>query len=344
MPRWDGPRRDGGQPLYQQVEQYIIQLISAGRLGPGDELVSVRRLSQDIGVASATVQRAYLRLKTRGYVVARPGRGLFVADFTLGADQRHDDRSLASLLRTAAREALASGHARTAVQRALLQLAEEYGPARGQTTSVVFVARTLQIAAEYEPVLADSLSDLCDVSSILLDSLTEEFVRRLESESGRTLLVTLIPSLDLVAAFARSIGVDAAGLVIELTPASQEALLNLDHSLGLLVVAERDFVSPSVAMVRNYVGPERPVAGMAVSAKELPGAITAAPVVICSASAAPTVRALSDDRHRVIELRYRPTTVAIERLRRVVSAPVRQEAERLETIAAENRRLRRTSP
>lgn len=64
--------------LYDQVTQYINQLIDAGSLKPGDKAPSLRKLSQQLKVSISTVSQAYVTLETQGILKAKPQSGFYV--------------------------------------------------------------------------------------------------------------------------------------------------------------------------------------------------------------------------------------------------------------------------
>jgi DNA-binding transcriptional MocR family regulator len=64
--------------LYDQLASYIVTLIDRGTLRPGDRIPSVRRLSRQQGVSTATVLHAYVQLESRGIIEARPQSGHYV--------------------------------------------------------------------------------------------------------------------------------------------------------------------------------------------------------------------------------------------------------------------------
>ena len=60
-------------PLYRQVADAIRAAIASGRLGPDQDLPSVRDLAADNGVNFHTVARAYQELEEAGLVVRQRG-------------------------------------------------------------------------------------------------------------------------------------------------------------------------------------------------------------------------------------------------------------------------------
>lgn len=55
-------------PIYQQIRNQIVLGISDGRLAPGEQLPTVRALTEEIGINSMTVSKAYTLLKQEGYI------------------------------------------------------------------------------------------------------------------------------------------------------------------------------------------------------------------------------------------------------------------------------------
>ena len=71
-------RQLNGRPGYRTIVDTVIEAIAARKLAPGEKLPPQRDLAQDIGVAVATVGRAYNELEQRGFVASHVGRGTFV--------------------------------------------------------------------------------------------------------------------------------------------------------------------------------------------------------------------------------------------------------------------------
>lgn len=64
--------------VYVQIENHVKFAISAGRLGAGDQLPSVRELSERLEVNPNTVAKAYRDLEVMGLLYTRRGMGVFV--------------------------------------------------------------------------------------------------------------------------------------------------------------------------------------------------------------------------------------------------------------------------
>jgi len=64
--------------VYVQIENHVQFAVAAGRLKPGDQLPSVRELSERLGVNPNTVAKAYRDLEVMGLVYTRRGMGVFI--------------------------------------------------------------------------------------------------------------------------------------------------------------------------------------------------------------------------------------------------------------------------
>ncbi|MBQ3387189.1 MAG: GntR family transcriptional regulator [Eggerthellaceae bacterium] len=80
-------------PLWVQLRQRLIYLITSGFFKPGDQLPTVRGLASDISINYNTVNKAYMSLVTEGYLESVRGRGVFVA----GADAEEKDSATREL-------------------------------------------------------------------------------------------------------------------------------------------------------------------------------------------------------------------------------------------------------
>ncbi|MFE3838182.1 PLP-dependent aminotransferase family protein [Pseudogemmobacter sonorensis] len=78
--------RSRAEPLQTQLRQSIIGAIHAGRMRPGQKMAPSRALARHLGIARNTVTAVYDELVARGYLVARPRQGCFVAAAPVTAD------------------------------------------------------------------------------------------------------------------------------------------------------------------------------------------------------------------------------------------------------------------
>lgn len=84
---------DDRTPPYEQIRRQLADLITAGRLGPGDRLPPLRQLAGDLGLAVGTVARTYRELEQEGLLISRRGGGTRVAAAT-GRSAATDRRRL----------------------------------------------------------------------------------------------------------------------------------------------------------------------------------------------------------------------------------------------------------
>jgi GntR family transcriptional regulator len=106
-----------GLPIYEQVYNGILQLVSLGVLQPGAQLPSVRSVAAEAGVNPNTVQKAYAMLERDGIIVSVPGRGSFLAE----QEELVDVRRKAALdeLRAAVAAAVQIGVAKEEILKAV---------------------------------------------------------------------------------------------------------------------------------------------------------------------------------------------------------------------------------
>ncbi|GHO87444.1 GntR family transcriptional regulator [Dictyobacter formicarum] len=71
--------RQSATPLYQQIEQYLLQEITSGALVAHSRLPSEREMVKQWEVSRITVRQALNDLVLRGYLYSVPGKGFFVA-------------------------------------------------------------------------------------------------------------------------------------------------------------------------------------------------------------------------------------------------------------------------
>jgi DNA-binding transcriptional MocR family regulator len=66
--------------IFDQIAEKIVEQIRQGVLTPGAKLPSLRRLSRQLGVNQATVNRAYWKLESDGLLECRPQSGFYVRE------------------------------------------------------------------------------------------------------------------------------------------------------------------------------------------------------------------------------------------------------------------------
>lgn len=70
---------DSGIPLWLQLRNRLIYLISRGYYREGDQLPTVRELAVELGINYNTVSKVYQDIERDGYILSKRGKGTFVA-------------------------------------------------------------------------------------------------------------------------------------------------------------------------------------------------------------------------------------------------------------------------
>jgi GntR family transcriptional regulator len=80
--------RRSGIPLYQQIQQRLLDQIRSGELVPGEPLPSIDRIATRMGVSLMTVRQAVRELCELGVIYSRQGKGTFISATKLERDFR----------------------------------------------------------------------------------------------------------------------------------------------------------------------------------------------------------------------------------------------------------------
>jgi GntR family transcriptional regulator len=67
-------------PMYRQITNQIKDAIAGEDLKPGDQLPSIREMSDLLKISAITIKRAYQDLEGEGFIFTRAGLGSFIAD------------------------------------------------------------------------------------------------------------------------------------------------------------------------------------------------------------------------------------------------------------------------
>ena len=71
--------RQSRVPVFEQIKNEIMTLISLGVLRPHGKLPSIRQVAAETGVNINTVKKAFSELETHGVIYSIPGTGSFVS-------------------------------------------------------------------------------------------------------------------------------------------------------------------------------------------------------------------------------------------------------------------------
>lgn len=72
-------QRDSSVPLYQQLEEILLQRIRAGEWQPGERIASENELNREYGLSRMTARGVLTKLVNDGVLFRVPGKGTFVA-------------------------------------------------------------------------------------------------------------------------------------------------------------------------------------------------------------------------------------------------------------------------
>lgn len=99
-------RKGERQLRYQQVYQYVVDLIAEHELQPGDKLPSASELTARTGVSMISVRRALTELENEGIIYRHQGVGTFVASDRIVTAPNRSGQLLSSLVGTKTRLAV----------------------------------------------------------------------------------------------------------------------------------------------------------------------------------------------------------------------------------------------
>ncbi len=67
------------EPIYEQIEKQIKNMIVNGKLEAGELLPSIRNLAKELQISVITTKRAYEELERNGFIETVGGKGTFVS-------------------------------------------------------------------------------------------------------------------------------------------------------------------------------------------------------------------------------------------------------------------------
>jgi GntR family transcriptional regulator len=128
--------------VYIQIENHIQFAISSGQLKPGDQLPSVRELSERLGVNPNTVAKAYRDLEVMGLLFTRRGMGVFINKGIEAKCREECRRRIIMRLHEVVAESKASGMSKKEITEVLdKSLAAEASPYGETPNSILALAK-----------------------------------------------------------------------------------------------------------------------------------------------------------------------------------------------------------
>jgi GntR family transcriptional regulator len=247
--------RGSSVPLYQQLKYHIVHAISTGRTPPGVALPSVRLVSRELGMAPATVQRAYAELQAEAFVVGEPGRGVFVAELDPehGMDEDSRRQSLRDVLLPAVRQAQSLGFSSGEI---LAQVRTLVTSERRHAPRIAFVGRRPDAVQKYVRFLRVGLAAIdAEVIGVDLQTFKDTNGAVLDELRPLDLVVSLVSNYSEVRSAARRRNIEAYGLMVELSEETKRAIIELPFDAEVGLLAESVFLSNTRALVEQLRGP-----------------------------------------------------------------------------------------
>lgn len=79
------------RPIYEQIKDGFIRLITTGVMEDGQKLPSVRELATTLAINPNTIQKAYAQLESEGYTYSVSGKGSFASSGTGVMNKRKEE-------------------------------------------------------------------------------------------------------------------------------------------------------------------------------------------------------------------------------------------------------------
>lgn len=313
--------RSSGIPLYLQIKDQIINKMSMNNLSPGTLLPSIRKLADELDVATATVRHAYEVLEKEGFVVAHQGKGMLVADLDERARRfaDEDQASVMGLFTTAIGRAFAMGASADQVRVAA---AQAFAAWEG-VSQIVFVGSSQEFIDYYVPLLQAKLQDLdVEIRSRLLDDSTD-LTDTLDLFRLPLCVVTLVRSYGIVRDSLKDLPVPVLAVALNLSDASREELVSIPPQLRVALVVESRNLMGFRNMVEQYVALSRPMSFFAAEHPELAVALRDFDVVLHTLGARQSIDQAAPARARRVELHFVPDQISLARIKQIVSLAAR---------------------
>ena len=113
--------------VYQQIENCVRFGVASGRLTEGDQLPSVRELSDKLEVNPNTVAKAYRDIEVMGLVYTRRGMGVYINKGIAARCKKDTTAEVLDRLYEVTREAAACGISAKDVSKAVKEFSSKGG-------------------------------------------------------------------------------------------------------------------------------------------------------------------------------------------------------------------------
>ena len=166
-------------PIYHQLKQAIYGLIADGVLTVGQRMPSIRRLSEDLGIAPMTVREAIRALVEENVLAVRQGKGTYV----LGPKLRENAATLVSFTSEMQRQGFAPSSKVLSFKQT--ELSEDDALSFGQAAGMqVYQLKRLRLADNHPIALQQSLIPVEPCPGLGDKDLTGSLTSVIENEYG----------------------------------------------------------------------------------------------------------------------------------------------------------------
>lgn len=224
-------------PIYQQLVDAVRSDIKRGALAPGEQLPTVQRMAQSLGMAQGTVKRAYDQLEQLGLLEKIQGRGTFVRHQPAPSTSRKEQAVAAidTLLDQLTAMGLSAGEIRIFLDLKLRERAERLAPVK------------VGVVAECPEVLRQLTEHLRKIGGVelyaYLLSAIQAYPYQLEEEldlvvsAARHLpfLETAVPDRKKIAGIALRLSLPAAARLARLPAGASLGILSCSEAFGQLL-------------------------------------------------------------------------------------------------------------
>ncbi|MEM7443241.1 MAG: GntR family transcriptional regulator [Pseudomonadota bacterium] len=228
------------KPLYAQIAEQFEAEIRNGLLKPGDRLESQAELMRRFGVSQATVRQALLNLSNQGLVIARQGKGVFVAEPRVSIELSQTDVAISGKATDLEYELIASDLL-AAPDRMAAFLAVDPG------SHILRCRRKLRSGGRHIGIETANLP-LDVLQSVPHDVLSTQDLRQFfnRSDNWRADQSTFWLSAGLVSAFdAELLGIEADRIVL------QREEVTIDAGAGPILMTRSVFLADLVSLSGN---------------------------------------------------------------------------------------------
>jgi len=201
---------------------------------------SVRQLVTELGLGTAAVQWAYHELQAEGLLVAKPGRGVSVADLAMGTSTRTGEHSdiLRALIAPSISHARSLGFGGAELMEAIGKVTEAPQPVT-RPPRVVFVGSCLASGDTYRPMLREVLGPL----GLAVDGVQFADLERDEhipdDYEPILMIVAVIGTNPQLREVSERRQTRIYGLVVDLTEETHHAIIHLPQTGDVALIGQR---------------------------------------------------------------------------------------------------------